>query len=394
MAWFEVRLIAEGRVRSVEVEAASAPAARDALSGRGRILAVRPRWKAGGWWGRPLDRNERHILFVRLAAMLDSRVGLAEALRRIAASFRGRIRRTAERMADAVELGDDLAAAMQRLPRDFPPNLVALVRAGGFGEGTASALRTAAGFERQIAGARQEFRSGLLLAVLYVVMAGAVMVGTSLFLTPILLDTEVFRRAGEEVDVGWVYLLSDVTTGLVAVLLAVLLALAAMATGGRRLAPRRADRLIMTVPLYRDLALGVQSHVTFRELALLVGGGVPIDRALRLTAEGAPPGALRADLEAATKAITLGLPWTDAMRGLHGTDRASLAAAENRAELAQILAALAEQHRDLYLHAVAVTEPVLRGLSVLVVSVAGIVLFGLTIIPILQLSEHIARQPF
>lgn len=393
MAWFEVRLIAGGRVRSIEVEAPDVRGARDQLSARGRILEVRRRRKVGTW-SRSLDRNERHILFIRLAAMLESKVGLAEALRRIAASFRGRIRRTAERMADAVELGDDLAGAMQRQPRDFSPTLVALVRAGGFGEGTATALRTAAEFEQQLAGARQSFRSGLLLAVLYVVMSGVVMVGTSFFLTPLLLETEVFKRAGEEVDVGWVYLLSDLTTGVVALVLLALGLMAGVATVGRRLAPRQADRAMQRVPLYRDIALGVQNHVTFRELSLLVGGGVPIDRALSLTAEGAPPGALRADLEAATRAVTLGLPWTDAMRGVHGTDRASLAAAENRSELARSLAALAEQYRDLYLHAVAVTEPVLRGISVAVVGVAGIVMFGLTIIPILQLAEHISRQPY
>lgn len=392
MAWFEVRLVAGGRARSIEVEAADERRARDAISGRGRVLSVRRRRRVGGW-GRPLDRNERHILFIRLAAMLDSRVGLAEALRRIAATFRGRIRRTAERMADAVELGDDLADAMLRQPRSFPPVLVALVRAGGFGDGTPAALRTAAAFERQIAGARQGFRSGLALAVLYVVTSGVVMVGTSFFLTPLLLDTEVFRRAGEEVNVDWVYLLSNLTTGLVAVVLVMLALLGGLATIGRRAAPERVDRLVMQIPLYRDIALGIQHHVIFRELALLVAGGVPIDRALRLTADGAPAGALSADLEEATRAVATGLPWTDAMRALPGTDRASIAAAENRVELAQSLTALAEQYRDLYLHAVTVAEPVLRGLSVVVVGVAGIVMFGLTIVPILQLAEHIARQP-
>lgn len=392
MAWFEIRLLAGGRARSIEVEAADERRARDAISGRGRVLSVRRRLKVGGW-GRPLDRNERHILFIRLAAMLDSRVGLAEALRRIAAAFRGRIRRTAERMADAVELGDDLADAMLRQPRSFPPVLVALVRAGGFGEGTPAALRTAAEFERQLAGARQGFRSGLALAVLYVVTSGVVMVGTSFVLTPLLLETEVFRRAGEEVNVDWVYLLSNLTTGLVAIVLAALAVLGGLATAGRRAAPERVDRLVMGIPLYRDIALGIQHHVIFRELSLLVAGGVPIDRALRLTADGAPAGALAADLDEATRAVAAGLPWTDAMRALPGTDRASIAAAENRVELAQSLSALAEQYRDLYLHAVAVAEPVLRGLSVVVVGVAGIVMFGLTIVPILQLAEHIARQP-
>lgn len=393
MAWFEVRLIAAGRVRSIEVEAADATAARSALSARGRVLAVRRRLRLESW-SSGLSRNERHILLIRLAAMLDSKVGLAESLRRIAATFRGRIRRCAERLADAVELGDDLPGAMVRQPADFPPSLVALVRAGGFGDGTSSALRTAADFEQQVAGARQGFHAGLARAVMYTVMAAAVMIGTSYWLTPLLLETEVFQKAGEAVDVGWVHTVSDVATVVVIVELAILMVLAGIATVGRRLAPGLADRLMLTIPFYRDIALGVRNHVTFRELALLIGGGVPVDRALRLAAEGAPSGALRSDLEAAGRAVAMGLPWPDALRVVHATDRAALAAAENRAELARTLSALAEQHRDLYLHAVSVTDPVLRSLSVVVVGIAGMVMFGLTIMPILQLAAHISEQAF
>lgn len=137
---------------------------------------------------------------------------------------------------------------------------------------TATALRTAAEFEQQLAGARQGFRSGLLLAVLYVVMAGVVVVGTSFFLTPLLLETEVFKRAGEEVDVGWVYLLFNLTTGVVALVLVALGVMTGIATVGRRLAPRQADRAMQRVQLYRNIALGVQNRVTFRELSPPVGG--------------------------------------------------------------------------------------------------------------------------
>jgi general secretion pathway protein F len=397
VARFAVRLIAAGRARTLEIDAESADAARNALSGRGRVLAVR-RKPSARWAGvgivRALDRNERHILFVRLAAMLESRVGLAEALRRIAQSFQGHIRRTAERLSDAVETGDDLATAMQRFPRDFPAAVVALVRAGGFGGGTPDALRSAASFEASLAEAREGFQAGLWIAVFYAVLGAAVMIGTAHVFTPMLMETDVFREARAAVDIGWVELASDLTSVIVVLFLAALLGLFLLASVGRSVVPRLAERAALGLPVYRDIALGVQNHVIFHELSLLVGGGVGLDRALRLAAEAAPPGALRDDLTRAAESVAAGFPWADALRTVHPTDRASMAAAENREELARTMHALAEQHRDLYLHAVRVARPILHGLSMIFLGIAGAVLFGLTILPVLQVADHIARNPF
>lgn len=389
MARFEVKLIAAGQARTMEIEAPDADAARAALSARGRILRVRRR---GIGSLRSLGRNERHILFIRLAAMLESRVGLVDGLRRIGGSFRGHIRTTAERLADAVETGDDLAAAMARLPRDFPASVVALVRAGGFGEGTPAALRSAAAFESAMVKARQGFRSGLWVAVLYALLGTAIMIGTAHWLTPMLMETEIFRSARAAVDIGWVELASDLSSALALLFLGALATLGGLATLGRRIAPRGVERLMMRIPFYRDIALGVQNHVTMHELALLIGGGVGLDRALTITAEATAPGALRDDLRAASRAVVAGRPWADALRTVHPTDRAALAAAENRTEVARTLHALAQQHRDLYLHAVAVAEPILRGTSIMFLGIAGAVLFGLTILPVLQLSDHLTRQ--
>ncbi len=390
MARFEVRLIAAGKARSLTVDAADADAARAMVSGRGRILAVRrrPAWRLG----RGLGHNERHILFIRLAAMLDSKVGLAEALRRIAAAFDGRIRRVAERMADAVETGDDLPGAMERLPGDFPATVVALVRAGGHGAGTSDALRNAAGFESDLLAPSRDFRIGLWVSAGHALLGAVTMIVTAHGLSPWMMGTDLFRDARHQVDVGWVQAASDVTTALVLLFLLAMGLIGAVATLGRRLAPAAADRLLLALPAYRHVALGLTHYVTFHKLALLVGSGVGMDKALALAADTADRGVLAEELRGAARAVVQGRSWAEVLRSVHPTDRASLAAAESRAEVARTLHALALQHRDLYLLNVRMAQPVLRGIAVAFLGMAGLVLFGLTILPILQLSEQLARQ--
>lgn len=390
MPRFEVRLIAAGKARTLLVDAGDADQARAQVSGRGRVLAVRRR---PGWhFGRTLSHHERHVLFIRMAAMLDSRIGLAEALRRLAASFDGRIRRVAERMADAVEIGDDLPTAMERQPADFPPTVVALVRAGGHGVGTSEALRNAAGFEADLLKPTREFRTGLWVSIAHALLGAGTMVLTTHVLTPWLLETELFRDARMKVDVDWILLSSNISTAVVMLFLGVLAGLGVLTTLGRRLAPVAVDRLFRILPVYRHIALGLEQYITFHKLALLVGSGVGMDKALTLAAESAGVGALGGELRLAARAVVTGKPWAGALRSVHSTDRASLAAADSRTDVARTLQALALQHRDLYLLNVGLAQPVMRGVGIVFLGLSAMVLFGLTILPVLQIADQLARQ--
>jgi general secretion pathway protein F len=387
---FEVRLIAAGKARTLLVDASDPDAARAQVSGRGRVLAVRRR---PGWsLARTLTHHERNVLFTRLAAMLDSRVGLAEALRRLAASFDGRIRRVAERMADAVEIGDDLATAMERQPADFPQTVVALVRAGGQGVSTPDALRNAAGFEADLLKPTREFRTGLAVSVAHALLGAGTMILTTHVLTPWLLQTELFRDARAKVDVSWIVLSANLSTGVVVLFLGLLAMLTGLTVFGRRLAPAAVDRLLRALPVYRYIALGLEHYITFHKLALLVGSGVGMDKALTLAADSAGGGALGGELRQAARAVVMGKSWTGALRSLHATDRASLAAADSRTEVARTLQALALQHRDLYLFNVGLAQPAMRSIGILFLGLSGMVLFGLTILPVLQIADQLARQ--
>lgn len=385
MPRYLVRLIVAGSPRDLEVDAADADAARGQVAARGRVLSVRRRRRLSLPAG-ALTREERHIVFTRLASALDSRVGTVEALRRLGAVFTGRIRRAALGLAEAVESGDDLATAMGRRPRDFPPEVVALVRAGGFGRGTPAALREAAAWELETAGLAEGLRATLFLTAVQCVFAIAIMVVSAHLIAPMLFETEMFRQIGDPARIDWVLALSDAGCVAVGLLLA-----AGLVLGASR-STRKTERWARGLPIFRELAFGVRDHAAFHELSLLVAGGVPLERALTLAANGASRSALGDDLRAAAAAVAAGGDWAAALRVLPLVDRAALAAVDNREELARATAQLAQQNRDLFLHAVRVVRPALTTLATSILAVSGGILFGTAILPILQIADQVARS--
>ena len=390
MARFEARVLAGGRVRVLQVSAASAAEARAAVSHHGRVISVR---RCGwGLFELGLSRSERYILMIRLAAMVESKVGIAEALRQLGDTFRGRVRRTTERLVDAIEIGDDLPTAFERLPQAFPAAVVALVRAGCTGGSTPKALRDAAAFEQEIAEIEQQSSLALVTSIFNFFLAAVVMVGTSEYLEPMLKGTELFRTAGSAIDTGGMMVLAHVSTIVVIGLSLLLLVMIAVATIGRQIAPVACDRLISVFPFYRRIAQGRDTYVVLYKMSLLVRSGVAIDAVLSLTAESAPPGAMRRDLAAARVLVKAGRPWSEALRLLPAVDRASLMAAEDRDEIARTLNAMALQYKDLYIHGLSVLVPVLKSVSVVFLGIAALVLFGLTVLPMFQVTNFISTQ--
>lgn len=394
MPAYEGRVLVNGKVRTLYAKAADAEGARMALGLRGRVIEVRRRSRLT--WTSPLTSSERHTLMIRLASMVEAKVSLTEALDKLAIAFRGRIRFVAERLRDAIETGDDLPMAMDNLPEDFPPMIAALVKAGHHGVGTPGALRDAADFEREMSGIDRASRAGLWIAVGNLLLAGLIMVGTAHWFTPTLITPQLLNitgGAGEPgMDVAWISALSDLTTVVIVVVFGFLGVSFAVATLGRRLAPIAVDRMINAIPVFRDVTLGQENYITFHKLALLARSGVGLDKALTLVADSLNHGAVKTDLLNAGLALSDGEPWTEALRSLHPTDRSSLAAAQNSHEVAHTLQMLADQYKALYGVSLGWTVPMLRSFSMLIMGVAGVVMFGLTVVPVLQLAKTLAER--
>lgn len=374
-------------IETIEIGAQNVEQARALATRRGAVVDAR---RVRGFDLTPgMGSTERYTFLVRLSTMMRSKVGTAEALRLLAAAFKGQIHNAAIKMLTRVESGDDLATAMELDRKNFPPTLSAMVRAGTAGGQTWKALRDAADFEYELSQIKKTSRRGIWTAMGSFLIAAALMIGTTQWFGPWVMESPIIA-GNSSVDVGWVATAGNVLTVMLIMVLASLALLTWMATIGRIISPDFFDAIIVKVPYYRELVLAQTNYVTLYKLGLLIRSGVRIEESLSLTSESCPRGALRTDLVRAVGAVRSGRPWGQVMATLHSTDRAALIASTNREDVAQTLGVLAVQYRDIYVQRVSTFSPALQLLSAVFMSLAGAVLFGLTMLPMLQVSASIA----
>jgi len=378
-----------GAVRTMEVVAENDQVATSIARRNGRVLSLRR--KSQFRLGKALSPAERQIFFTRLSAMLASRVGTSDALRLIRDTFSGKIKEVAGRLLNFVESGEDLAGAFQKVGSpDFPEATVALISAGSRSGETWRAIKDAADLEYQLASVKKGASSGLLVGIGSFIFAGLTIVVSTLYVGPKIMESPLMKAMpSDAVDIGWVNTTAAVIGYIMAVLMVVALGMWGLASIGRKLVPVRADELILRIPYYKDLILARNNYITLYGLSLLVKSGVRTEEALRLTADGAPPGALQRDLRNAAHAVRIGRPWAQALQTFHPTDRAALTSAVDREQIANTLDNLARQYRDLYAQRLASFVPLLNMLSALFLSLAGGILFAQSILPMLMASPDL-----
>ncbi len=269
-----------------------------------------------------MTEGERALFLERLSTLAASHVGMSKALTAMRDTLPGRPGAAAGRLLDAVSAGMDVGEAMQANPADFPPAVAAIVKAGMESGSTERALREAADFEKALGDARSHGGGGMAGAVLGILFAAAVTVGLDRVMSDMLAGLPMMQGAKSPDYELYMRLCSLASVGLAwlsGFMLAATLGLWALATAGRRLFPQAADTAIARVPVYRDVVLSLRNFIAAYQLGLLCRSGIPIEAALTLTAAGTPKGRLKADLEAAARAVRGGLPWADRLSLLHPT---------------------------------------------------------------------------
>ncbi|MFC4236151.1 type II secretion system F family protein [Thalassospira xianhensis] len=385
MATFTVNVINSlGKVVQSTIEADNPEAARRSAARKGQVVSIKKLRSSMMQVG--MSSSERYTFLVRMSSMLGAKLGSAESLRVIVQTFKGPVRRAASLLLEKVQVGVELPVAMGQDPKNFPSAIVALIKAGIQSGETWRALRDAADFEYQMQKVQKGANKDLLQAVFTFLMAGAITIASTEYFGPQVLGEDMFKN-NPAVDVGWVLIAGNITTAIMVVLMGFMFTLLWLATAGKQIMPVLADRLILKVPYYKDLVLSRNNYATFYKLGLLINAGVRIEEALRITAEGAPRGALRSDLLKATDAVKDGRPWAMAMSTLHGTDRAALVSANNREDTSRTLDILSNQYRDLYIQRLGAFGPVVQTLAALFLSLSAVIMFGMTILPMLQLAQ-------
>lgn len=389
MPLYEGKVKTKGnRVKSVEIQARNEVEAVAHIQRIGRIVTFKRKFSVNV--SRGMSAGDRQIFFARLSAMLASRVGTSDALLLMRDTFSGKIQEVAGRLLAYVETGDDLANAVERVGMpDFPEATSALIKAGSRSGETWRAIKDAAEFEYQLFNVKKGASKGMITGVGSFLMAGVLTVVSTLYIGPKIMESDLIKAANKDgaVNIDWINTLATWVGGFMAVLLVVALGFWLLASVGRQLMPVEADKLILKVPYYKDLVLSRNNFIVLYGLALLIKSGVRTEEALRLSSEGAPKGALRTDLLNATNAVKTGRAWPKVMQTLHPTDKAALMSATDREQVASTLDTLANQYRELYAQRLASFVPIVNLLAAVFMSIAGGLLFGQSILPMLMASQ-------
>lgn len=372
-------------VKRVEIQAKSEEEAKATIGRMGRVVTFKRKFSFGT--RSKMSAGDRQIFYSRLSAMLASKVGTSDALLLMRDTFSGKIQEISGRLLSYVETGDDLSSAFEKIGSpDFPEATVALIKAGARTGESGRALRDAAEFEYQLHNIKKNASKGLVTGIGSFLMAGLLTIGSTLYVGPTIMDSPLIK--GANVDIEWINTFAYWTGILMAILMTFAIGMWLLATVARQIAPVKVDQLILKIPFYKDLVLSRNNFVVLYGLSLLIKSGVRMEEALRLSAEGAPKGALRNDLIKAAAAVKNGKPWPKMMDTLHPTDKAALMSAPDREQIANSLDVLSTTYRELYGQRIASFVPIVNLLAALFLSIAGGLLFGQSILPMLMASQN------
>lgn len=359
------------------------------LRGQGQVLKVS---RVFTFVSKRMSLADRLIFFQRLSSMLASRVGASEALRIMEESFSGSIRDAARMLRNRIMSGEELHEAMSSVgPRYFPEAIVAIIKTGAQGGDMAYAIREAARFERELAQVKKESGKGIFSALGGFVIGIVTILVSTMYVAPEIMESSFITAVDDGADIGWVMAMANWTTYVALTTATFVFIMFLFGVVLRPLFPSFVDSAILKIPFYRDMVLAKSNYIVFFGLAVLLKAGLRVEEALSLTISNAPRGELRNDLERARQAIRGGdsTPWPYRMKMLHATDKAALATAQDREQTARTIQDLATQYQMLYQSRIETFVPAMQAFSALFLSLAGFVLFGVSIIPLMQSSSAI-----
>jgi general secretion pathway protein F len=389
MKSFKIKIAVGRKITETVISAKTMAEAATLAKRRGQLLEIAPAGKGSS----RLSLPDRQMFLHRFASMLGSKVGASEALEIIFQSFSGSIREAARVLRDEIIGGKALYEAMAAAgPKFFPESMVAIVKTGSRGGDMAYALREAARFEAELASVRKESSKGMLNALMGFSVGVITLLASTYYVAPMMLNSSFVQAAGG-VNVDWVMLLANVTSVIAFTIAAIVAGIFFYGVVLRPFAPAAIDRGILRIPYYRDMTLAKTNYMVFFGLAVLLKAGLRVEEALELTIDAAPKGELRNDLERAHGAIVKGStkPWPFYMTMLHPTDKAALATAQDREQTARTIEELAQTYQKLYKQRLELFVPVAQLFSAVFLSVAGFVLFGVSMLPLMQSSSSLLQ---
>lgn len=375
-----------GKIETININADNISDARAYARRRGTLISIK-KGSALKLFEIPLLAEERQMFLHRLASMLASKLGTSEALDVIRSSFTGNIKKIANQILEYMEAGSDLVEAIEKIgPPHFPTTTIALIKAGSKGGDTWKALRDAAEFEVEMERVRKGAGKGLWAGIGGFLVAAIVTFAAKFYVAPKVLSSNFFKMTAGSVDLTFIHVLSNIVGYSMLGFFIIFMFLFLLGTLGRLVIPTQADAFILKIPFYKDLVLARGNYIVLYGLAVMINSGVSMEKSLQLSANNTRRGSLKDDLERAIEAIKVGRPWARSMHTFHATDRAALSVSADKEQIASTLNALAYQYREDYKRVLGSFGPSMQLIAALYLVLSAGILFGYTILPMLQVA--------
>lgn len=388
MSLFEAKIIDAQGSQLLTISAPDLHSAYSLAEQSGKVVYCKKRFSP--FQSMSLTSAERELLLSQLAFLTASGMGTGAALRTLQSNYSGRLAQVAGELLAYIEAGEGLDTAMEQLgSADIPAATQALVRAGYRAGQGSEGLEAAAGFESELRELKKTSGADMIISSVSFLGAVVLILATVFYIGPSILATPLISGAGDAVDVEWALILGKVTALFMFLLLAGVAFLTATHLLVRQRYPLWADRLTLRVPLWRDVVLSRERYLGFFSIQALMGPSISLEQVFDIAAKGTPKGMLRTELERAGQAVRDGEDWLPHLNSLSPIDKAALSGAADRRQLAHTFKRLAGQYRDRYSRSRETATNLLRVCSALTLTIAGGVLFALSVLPMLQASSSI-----
>ena len=249
-------------------------------------------------FGGKIQSKEITALGLQLASLIKSGVPLLKALGIIASASRNpSLKGLLSQIQEEVRNGAPLSAALSSYPRWFPPLYLAMVQAGEYGGNLDKTLTLISGYRQRQEEMFSRVRSAMAYPLLMLITGIGAIIFMLTFVMPRLMN--IFSQMGESLPLptriligiseglrqGWLWLL-----GVVAALTIVL-------WQGKKSEKQRlaASLFQLNLPLLGPLILKAELARFSRTLELLIQNGIPILKAIEITAPVVSNQALRND---------------------------------------------------------------------------------------------------
>lgn len=314
---FQVRaLSADNRVTTLTVEAADEAGARQAAARQSlRPLSVKAAARLAVAYRRG-NRFSLGLFSQELLALLEAGLSIVEALESLAE--RGSdspTRGIVAALSEALRQGQRLSQAMAAQPQHFPALYVGIIQAAETTSELPSALARFVDFEQRASVMRTRAVSAAIYPLILLVVGG----GVTLFLLGYVVPrfAVVYQESGRSMSVLTSFLLTSgrfIAEHSNAVLVAASCALAAAWLAWHRAKSRvTALDLLERLPLIREQVLHYELSRLYMTLGMLLAGGIPVLRALRMV-EATVGARLRTSLQRAAPRIAAGEGFSSALQ--------------------------------------------------------------------------------